>query len=88
MNHRHRKVLHALFAHPVSANIAVRDVESVLVELGATVDNRHGGRMGVRLNEHFAEFAHRSAHSLSPDQVRHVRKFLTDAGVDPAAYPV
>ena len=34
MNHRHRKVLHALFAHPVSANIHFRDVESVFKELG------------------------------------------------------
>lgn len=87
MNHRHRKVLHALFAHPVSANISVRDVETLLKDLGAKVENRHGGRMGVHLNEHFAEFAHRSAHSLTPDQVRHVRKFLTDAKVDPEAYP-
>jgi len=87
MNHRHRKVLQALFAHPVSANIALRDIEALLVELGASVENRHGGRMGVRLNKHFAEFAHRSAHSLTPDQVRHLRKFLTDAGIDPKAYP-
>ena len=30
MNHHHRKALHALFSHPVSANIAMKDVESVL----------------------------------------------------------
>ena len=87
MNHRHRKVLQALYAHPVSANIAVRDVETLFNELGAKVENRHGGRMGVHLNDHFAEFAHRSAHSLTPDQVRQVRKFLTDAGIDPEAFP-
>ena len=34
MNHRHRKVLHALFAHPISANISFKDVESLLSELG------------------------------------------------------
>ena len=87
MNHRHRKVLQALFAHPISANIAARDVETLLTELGATVENRHGGRMGVHLNDHFAEFAHRSAHALTPDQARHVHKFLTDAKIDPEDYP-
>jgi hypothetical protein len=38
MNHRHRKVLHALFAHPVSANIHANDVEAVLTELGAELE--------------------------------------------------
>ena len=47
MNHKHRKVLHALFAHPVSANIApARAVEAVLKELGGEVDQRHGGARG------------------------------------------
>lgn len=65
MNHEHRKVLHALFAHPVSANISTRSAESVLRELGGGIEQRHGGRMGVRLNGHFAEFSHPS-HSLQP----------------------
>jgi len=59
MNHKHRKVLHALFAHPISANISARSVESVLKELGAEIEQRHGGRLGVRLNEHFVEISHK-----------------------------
>ena len=82
MNHRHRKVLHAIFAHPVSANISTNVVVSVFQELGAEIEQRHGGRLGVRLNNHFAEFSH-DAHSLQPDHVRKVRKFLSDAGIDP-----
>ena len=31
MNHRHRKVLHGIFAHPVSANIAMKDIEAVVL---------------------------------------------------------
>lgn len=82
MNHKHRKVLHALFAHPVSANISSRAVESVFKELGGEIEQRHGGRLGVRLNGHFAEFSH-DAHSLAPDHVRKIRKFISDAGVVP-----
>ena len=88
MNHRHRKVLHALFSHPVSANIDTRAVESVFEELGAEIEQRHGGRIGVTLNGHFAEFSH-DAHTLHPEHVHKVRKFLADAGVDPERdYPL
>lgn len=88
MNHKHRKVLHALFAHPVSANISARAVDSIFKEMGADIEQRHGGRLGVRLNGHFAEFSHHD-HSLSPDQVRQVKKFIEDAGIDPETdYPL
>jgi hypothetical protein len=88
MNHKHRKVLHALFAHPVSANISTRSVESVLKELGGEIEQRHGGRWGVHLNKHFAEFSH-NAHSLQPGQVQQMRKFIAEAGIDPVRdYPL
>ena len=82
MNHKHRKTLHALFAHPVSANISSRAVEAVIRKLGGTIERRHGGRWGVRLNGHFAEF-HHDRHSLDPDHVRQMNKFLADAGINP-----
>ncbi|MEM8811014.1 MAG: hypothetical protein AAGF59_00250 [Pseudomonadota bacterium] len=89
MNHKHRKVLHALFSHPVSANIATKSVESVLSEMGGEIESRHGGRWGVRLNGHFAEFSHESAHSLTPAQVRQLKKFIEGAGIDPVRdYPL
>ena len=88
MNHKHRKVLHLLFAHPVSANISVRAVESVIKELGGEIEQRHGGRWGVRLNDQFAEFS-KSTHSLQPAQVHQLRKFVASAGIDPGRdYPL
>jgi len=88
MNHKHRKTLHSLFAHPISANIDPRKVETTLGELGAEFDNRHGGRIGVRLKGHFAEF-HFGQHSLSKDQVVQVKKYLEGCGVDPKRdYPL
>ena len=86
MNHRHRKVLHAVFAHPVSANISFKDVEHVLADLGAEIDNRAGNRIGVTLNGHTAAFT-RVHHDLPKEEVIQIRKFLSACGVDPAQYP-
>ena len=82
MNHRHRKVLHALFAHPVSANIDPKAVVSVLEDVGAEVTHTGHGRLSVKLNGHAHAF-HDSHHSLSKDEVVDIRSFLTTAGVDP-----
>ena len=87
MNHRHRKVLHSLFSHPVSANIDLKDVEAVLVELGAEIDKKHGARIGVSLSGHNAAF-HAAQHSLPKDEVVQLRHFLEKCGIDPAQYPV
>ena len=88
MNHHHRKILHTLFAHPVNANIAMRDVESVLKELGADVSTAHSGRMHVALNQRSVNFPH-AKHSLPKQEVVQVRKFLETCGIDPARdYPM
>ncbi|MEP0320616.1 hypothetical protein [Bauldia litoralis] len=87
MDHRHRKVLHALFAHPVSGNINFTSVQHMLTELGADIDNRSGARIGVTLKGHTVVFHH--AHKTLPvEEVLQVKKFLTDSGIDPADYPV
>lgn len=86
MNHRHRKVLHALFAHPISANIDFKDVVHVLEELGAEVNAKAGNRIGVTLKGHTVAFTH-AQHSLPKDEVAQIRKFLEACGVDPEAYP-
>ncbi|MBM3485203.1 MAG: hypothetical protein FJX67_01005 [Alphaproteobacteria bacterium] len=85
MNHRHRKILHALFDHPVSANIDIKDVETMLREFGAEVAVRGGDRIAVSLNGHTAAFP-RTRHSISKDEVVRLRHFLTMCGIDPAAY--
>lgn len=86
MNHRHRKVLQQLFAHPISANIDFKAVESVLKELGAEIENKHGNRIGVTLNGHTAAFTH-AQHALPKEEVVQIRKFLAGAGIDPSHYP-
>ncbi len=87
MNHRHRKVLHALFDHPVSANIDVKEVLHVLEELGGEIENKSGNRFGVKLNGHSAAFTH-AHHSLPKDEVAQIRKFLQTCGIDPVNFPI
>ncbi len=88
MNHHHRKILHKIFAHPVSANIAMKDVESVLREMGAEISAAHSGKTHVQLNGHSANFSHPN-HSLPKQEVTQVRKFVESCGIDPQRdYPL
>lgn len=88
MNHRHRKVLHSLFGHPISANIDPGQVEAVFRELGAEVKSSGTGKLSVHLNGHTASFPV-SHGTLPKDEVVQMRKFLIDCGVDPTRdYPV
>lgn len=87
MNHRHRKILNALFAHPIANNVDFNDVVHVLEELGAEIDNKSGHRIGVTLNGHTVAFTH-VHHDLPKEEVIQIRKFLTTCGIDPATYPV
>ncbi len=86
MNHRHRKVLHSIFAHPISSNIDFKSVVHVFEALGAKVDNKAGNRIGVELNGHAAAFTHVN-HDLPKEEVVQIKKFLAACGVDPADYP-
>lgn len=88
MNHRHRKVLHQIFAHPVNANIAMRDVDTVFRELGAEIKSAHSGKTHVALNGHSANFSH-GGHSLPKEEVVQIRKFMEACGIDPQRdYPL
>ncbi len=88
MNHRHRKVLHALFAHPINANLHFRDIESVFKELGGELGHSGNGRLSVRLGNHSAAF-HAAGHSVPKQEVVQIRKFLEVCGVDPGRdYPL
>jgi hypothetical protein len=87
MNHHHRKTLHALFAHPVSANIDFKKVVHLLEDIGAELDNKAGNRVGVKLNGQYAAF--RRAHrDLPKEEVVQVRKFLETCGVTPSKFPL
>ena len=88
MNHRHRKLLHALFSHPLPANLDRREVESLMSEIGASVDHSGHGRLLFRHAGHSVSI-HASEHDLSKDDVVHLKKFVEACGIDPARdYPL
>ena len=87
MNHHQRKVLHAVFAHPLNANLEMKDIVNVLNGLGAEVDFKSKSRVGVTLNGR-TTVLHLSSHSLLKAVVMQIRKFLESSGITAEAYPV
>ena len=81
---RHRKTLEAIFATPVRANVAWKDVEALLVAAGAEISEGRGSRVRVSLNGVDAVF-HRPHPRKETDKgaLKSVRRFLTEAGVTP-----
>lgn len=73
-----------MFRHPVSANIPWRDIEALLVELGAEISEREGARVGVRLFGERRVF-HRPHPSPDTDKgaVASIRNWLRENGVEP-----
>lgn len=84
MSSKHRSTLAALFEDPVRSNILWKDVVSLFEYLGANVHEAAGSRVRVTLGDEAATF-----HRPHPQKetrryaVRNVRKFLSNAGVEP-----
>ncbi|MDQ8700660.1 hypothetical protein [Hyphomicrobium sp. LHD-15] len=87
MNHRHRKVLHAIFAHPISANIDMKELEHALEALGAEIESKSGNRLGISLGGHKVAVQHVN-HSVPKEEIIQIRKFLETCGVAAADYPL
>jgi hypothetical protein len=82
VNSRQKNTLEAIFRLPVQAGIQWKDIESVLVALGAEITEGNGSRVRVNLNGVRAVF-HRPHPRKETDKgaVISVRKFLITAGV-------
>ncbi len=84
MKRQYQRTLELLFARPISANIAWRDIEALFRELGAEISEREGSRIGVRLFGERRVF-HRPHPSPHADEgaVESIRKWLEQHGVAP-----
>jgi HicA toxin of bacterial toxin-antitoxin, len=84
MNSKQTKTLRAIFAEPVPADIAWKDIVKLLEALGATLTQGRGSRIRILLNEQRAVF-----HEPHPERVtdkgavKSVREFLINAGIIP-----
>jgi hypothetical protein len=81
MNHHRQKVLDALFAHPISANIEFKDVEHVLTDLGADIQDK-GEKITVTLSGRTVSFHRPHGHTLPKDEVAQIRDFLKECGIE------
>jgi len=81
---KHQATLDAVFATPVRAGIAWRDIEALFVACGGEISEGEGSRIRVALNGVRAVF-HRPHPRKETDKgaVRSVRRFLTEAGIKP-----
>ena len=82
MLRKHQKILQLVFARPASGGIKWRDIEALLVALGADITEREGSRVGVRLFDDRRVF-HRPHPSPDTDKaaVENIRKWLEANGV-------
>jgi hypothetical protein len=84
MRSKHRATLEAIFAEPASGSIKWRDVEALLIGLGAEMSEGSGSRVRFTIGDQTL-FLHRP--HPSPDTkrwaIRDIREFLINAGIRP-----
>ena len=84
MQNRHRRTLASIFENPIRADVAWSDIETLLRALGAEITEGRGSRVRIVLNGVRAVF-HRPHPQKETDKgaLRSMRRFLTEAGVEP-----
>jgi len=84
MNSNHNKVLQSIFEAPVSSSIVWKDIELMLISLGAELSEGRGSRIRIALNGVRAVF-HRPHPKKEADKgaVVSMRRLLQEAGVKP-----
>jgi len=84
MKRKSSKTLALVFSRPASGSIKWRDIEALLLDLGAKVSEREGSRIGVVLFGEVRVF-HRPHPSPDTDKgaVESIRKWLNENGVRP-----
>jgi hypothetical protein len=84
MKRKSQKTLALLFTRPVPGSIKWREIESLLIDLGAKISEREGSRVGVVLFDEVRVF-HRPHPSPDTDKgaVESIRRWLTENGVQP-----
>lgn len=84
MRKKHSDTLKAVFHIPVLSNVKWSDIESLLINLGASITEGRGSRVKIHLNDRVAVF-HRPHPQKETDKgaLISMRRFLEEAGVKP-----
>jgi hypothetical protein len=83
MSKKHKKTLDLIFKIPVPSNVKWKDIENLLLYLGAEIIEGSGSRVRIELNGVKAVF-HRPHPRPETDKgaVVSMRRFLKNAGID------
>ena len=83
MKSKHKKIYQTIFDNPVRSNIIWKDIENMLLSLGAEITEGRGSRVRISLNRVRAVF-HRPHPQKETDKgsVVSMRRFLIEAGVE------
>ena len=84
MRRKHRRTLAAIFETPTRSGIRWEDIESLLLALGAEIEERSGSKVAIELNEVPSVF-HRPhpRPTIGKETVYSIRMFLRKAHVEP-----
>jgi hypothetical protein len=84
MNAKNKKTLNDIFSRPVLSSIQWKDIESLLISIGAEISEGEGSRIRIKLNNIRAVF-HRPHPKKETDKgaVASMRRFLENAGIKP-----
>jgi hypothetical protein len=82
MNKKHQKVLDQIYQQPTPSGIVWRDIEAMLLAMGAEITEGNGSRVRIALNEVRAVF-HRPHPQKETDKgaVNSMKRFLKEAGI-------
>ena len=84
MKTKHAKTLKAIYTRPTPASINWRKVESLILELGGTIEEREGSRVLVRLaGERRVIHKPHPRPTLSLAQAESIRKWFEHLGINP-----
>lgn len=82
LSKKQQKVLYSIFENPLRADVEWKDIEILLIALGADCSEDRGSRVRIYLNGIRAVF-HRSHPKKETDKgaLKSMRRFLIEAGV-------
>lgn len=82
MSKKHKKILEDIFARPIKTGVAWRDIEQLLISMGADISEGNGSRVRIAFNGVRAVF-HRPHPQKETDKgaLVSMRRFLEAAGV-------
>lgn len=88
MSSHHANLIRLIFEDPPSHNVHWRDVESLLLHVGATVESLSGARVKATMGraEAILHRPHHHANELDKQGLVHLREFLARCGVTPSQY--